>query len=204
MDPIMMVLILLLVVALAVGAALAVRQRRRAQLRERFGPEYNRVVGEGANVRDAEAGLRARVEERETLDLRTLSADERGAYDERWQDVQAEFVDRPDSAIIDADALVGELMHDLGYPVADFERQANLISVDHPEVVAHYRDAHRVFEQTGGDAEVSTEELRKAIVSYRALFAELLHDETNDDKSTSETTTDARTDEPVGSTEVAR
>jgi hypothetical protein len=193
MDPIAVVLIVVLVVALVVGAALAVKARRRAQLRERFGPEYERAVEEGESVQAAEAGLRARVEEREALTIRALSADERASFNQRWLDVQAEFVERPESAIIDADALVGELMRERGYPVADdFERQANLVSVDHPQVVAHYRDAHAVFARTGSDDKASTEDLRQGLVSYRALFAELLEDETE-----TETTDDDRKREAV-------
>jgi hypothetical protein len=178
MDPIAVVLIVLVVVVLIAGAVVAVRARRRAQLRERFGPEYARAVEEGENVQAAEADLRARVEKRDSLTIRTLSAEEREHYNERWLEVQGQFVERPESAIVDADALVSELMHDRGYPVADFEQQANLISVDHPQVVAHYRDAHTVFARSGRDDEVSTEDLRQGLVSYRALFAELLEDET--------------------------
>ena len=193
MNPIAVVLIVALVVVLAAGAVLAVKARRRAQLRERFGPEYERAVEEGESVQAAEAGLRARVEEREALTIRALSADERASFNQRWLDVQAEFVERPESAIIDADALVTELMHERGYPVADdFERQANLVSVDHPQVVANYRDAHAAFARTGTDDEVSTEDLRQGLVSYRALFAELLEDETE-----TETTDDDRKREAV-------
>jgi hypothetical protein len=166
---------------LVVGAVLAVLARRRASLRARFGPEYARAVESAPSVGEAEADLRARVAAHDELEIRALSDDERARYDERWTEVQAEFVDQPDAAISDADALVGELMQDRGYPVADFEHQADLISVDHPQVVVHYRDAHRVFERTGGDDEVSTEDLRQALVAYRALFAELLDKPGNDD-----------------------
>jgi hypothetical protein len=186
MDPIVMVLIVLLVVVVVVGAVLALLARRRARLRARFGPEYARAVETAPSLEEAEADLRARVAEHDRLDIRALSEDERARYDERWVEVQAEFVDQPDAAIADADDLVGQLMHDRGYPVADFEHRADLISVDHPQVVVHYRDAHQVFERTGADDGVSTEDLRQALVSYRALFAELLerpaHDEDADER----------------------
>jgi hypothetical protein len=180
MDPITMVLMVLLVVVVAVAVVLAVLARRRARLRDRFGPEYARTVEAAPSLEEAEADLRARVQEHDALDIRTLSDDERASYDARWRDVQAEFVDEPDSAIADADALVAELMQERGYPMADFEHQAGLISVEHPEVVAHYREAHGVFEKVGDDGEVDTEDLRQALVSYRALFAELL-DESDDE-----------------------
>jgi hypothetical protein len=181
MDPITMVLVVLLVVVLVVGAVLAVLVRRRARLRARFGPEYARAVDSAPSREEAEADLRARVAAHDELEIRALSEDECARYDERWTEVQSEFVDQPGAAIADADALVGQLMQDRGYPVADFEHQADLISVDHPQVVVHYRDAHRVFERAGADGEVSTEDLRQALVSYRALFAELLERPGNDD-----------------------
>jgi hypothetical protein len=67
-------------------------------------------------------------------------------------------------------------MHDRGYPMEKFESNAELVSVDHPEVVEHYRNAHGTFvaAQTGS---ASTEEMRSAFVSYRALFSELLEDD---------------------------
>ncbi len=64
-------------------------------------------------------------------------------------------------------------MQKRGYPVGDFERRAADISVDHPNVVENYRVAQAIAmraERGGAD----TEELRKAVVHYRALFAELL------------------------------
>jgi hypothetical protein len=181
MDAITMVLIVLLVIVLVVGAVLAVLARRRARLRERFGPEYERAVEAAPSLEEAEADLRSRLQEHERLDIRPLTDEEQTEYEERWLDVQAEFVDRPDAAITDADALVAQLMRDRGYPMADFEHQADLISVDHPQVVAHYRDAHGVFTRTGSDEDVSTEDLRQALVSYRALFAELLDRHQDDD-----------------------
>lgn len=179
MDVVSIVLIALLVVAVA-GAALALAgNRRRAQLRTRFGPEYERAVAEGESRQEAEADLRSRLEEHASLDIRELSEAERGAYAEEWRDVQAEFVDRPDEALVDADALVERLMRDRGYPVDDFERQAGLVSVDHPDVVTHYREAHGV-RLRARHGEVATEELRQALVSYRALFAVLLGHEASE------------------------
>jgi hypothetical protein len=180
MDTITIVLIVVLVVAVAAVAVVLAGVRRRAALQQRFGPEYDRVVGDGDNRREAEAELRERMAARNELDIRPLSDGDRESYRRRWDEVQAAFVDRPDSALDEADRLVSALMRDRGYPVDDFERQADLVSVDHPGVVSHYREAHAVHTRVG-DGQVETEDLRQALVSYRSLFAELLDDGSADD-----------------------
>ena len=164
------VLIVVIVVLLAVVAALAYQRQRSTQLREGFGPEYDRAVEEHGDQRAAESELRERRERRRTYDIRPLGATARDRYAERWRATQAQFVDQPASALSDADTLVAEVMRERGYPVEDFEQQAADVSVDHPEVVEHYRKAHAIH--TGSRA--STEELREAMLHYRALFAELL------------------------------
>jgi hypothetical protein len=179
MDAIAIVLIVVLVVVVAAAIVALVSARRRTQLRERFGPEYERAVASDGNRKEAEAELRGRLEAHDKLEIRPLSDDERDSYDRRWRDVQGEFVDTPDTALADADALVERLMRDRGYPVDDFERQADLVSVDHPGVVVHYREAHRVF-AAAKDGSVPTEDMRQALVSYRALFADLLDDRAAD------------------------
>jgi hypothetical protein len=171
--------VVVVIVAVAVAAVALSAARRRTQLRERFGPEYERTVASTEDRKEAEAELRGRLDEHDKLEIRALSDDEREAYGNQWRDVQADFVDRPDAALADADGLVERLMRDRGYPVEDFERQADLVSVDHPGVVAHYREAHGVFTRAA-DGEVSTETARQALVSYRALFAELLGDDAAD------------------------
>ena len=168
--------ILLAVVARVVGGAVVwymLRERRTAQLKEGFGPEYERTVRETGDRRDAEARLTERRERREELDVRPLSPAARDRYAERWRKVQADFVDEPAGAVAEADALVQEVMHERGYPMDDFEAQAELVSVDHADVVHHYREGHDIHERYGrGDA--STEDLRQAMKHYRALFEDLL------------------------------
>jgi hypothetical protein len=62
-----------------------------------------------------------------------------------------------------------------GYPVADFEQRAADVSVDHPGVVEHYRAAHAIATtEAEPDATTTTEDLRQAMVHYRALFEDLL------------------------------
>ena len=164
------VLIVVIVVLLAIVGALAYQRRRSTQLREGFGPEYDRAVEEHGDQRAAESELRERRERRSRFDIRPLGATARDRYAERWRATQAQFVDQPASALKDADTLVAEVMRDRGYPVEDFEQQAADVSVDHPTVVEHYRKAHAIHSRS----RASTEDLREAMLHYRALFAELL------------------------------
>ena len=182
------VLIVVIVVLLAVVAALAYQRQRSTQLREGFGPEYDRAVEEHGDQRAAESELRERRERRRTYDIRPLGATARDRYAERWRMTQAQFVDQPASALADADALLTEVMRERGYPVEDFEQQADDVSVDHPEVVEHYRSAHAIRSQK----RASTEDLRQALVHYRALFTELLEPMSRDED---ETTRSARIEE---------
>jgi hypothetical protein len=169
------VILVIVLIAVVVAALLLMRQRRSQQLQEGFGPEYDRTVEErGGDQRAAEAELRERRQRREEFEVRDLDPDARDRYVERWRGAQRRFVDEPGPAVGEADALVIEVMRDRGYPVADeFEQRAADVSVDHPKVVEHYRAAHGISTRaTAGDA--STEDLRQAMVHFRALFAELL------------------------------
>ena len=165
-------------VVLALAGFLAARAKRRRELRDRFGPEYDHTLEREGSKRKAERDLQERAAERDRLHLRELTAAERDRYRDEWQGLQASFVDRPESAMADADRLVTSLMRDRGYPVDDFDRQADLVSVDHPHVVSHYRTAHEIHDRARS-GRVTTEDQRQAIVHYRALFDELLETETN-------------------------
>jgi hypothetical protein len=163
------------VVVLALIAFALEQRRRRRHLQDRFGPEYERTVEDADSRRRAEKDLQQRTKEHDRLELRPLSEGARKRYGEQWTALQAHFVDRPQVAVVDAEELVTQVMHDRGYPVEDFESQADLVSVDHPDVVENYRRAHSIYaRQTNGTA--STEDLRQAVVCYRALFDELLND----------------------------
>jgi hypothetical protein len=169
--------ILIAVVAFFVvvgGAFLVARERRRRHmLRGRFGPEYERRLESARSRREAERQLAGRVERRDELDIHPLPEAARQRYASQWAELQGRFVDRPVVAVVDADELVAQVMRDRGYPVDDFETQSELISVDHPDVVQNYRTGHAIFTKTT-TGEASTEELRQAVVSYRALFEDLL------------------------------
>jgi hypothetical protein len=149
------------------------QQRRRTQLREQFGPEYDHAVDTYGERGRAEDALSARAERVAALHIRPLSPELSRRYAERWQEVQARFVDDPEHAIGDADRLCSEVMQTRGYPMGDFEQRAADISVDHPTVVEHYRAAHAVaLRADRGDA--ATEDLRQAMVHYRTLFEDLI------------------------------
>jgi hypothetical protein len=159
-------------VVLGVIAA-AMRTRRTHNLKNRFGPEYDRVAADAPTRREAEAELREREQRRDDLDIRPLPTADRDRYRTRWQDVQAEFVDDPTAAVGHADSLIQEVMRARGYPVDDFETRSADLSVDHPNVVENYREAHAIADaHRRGDA--GTEQLRHAIQHYRSLFEELV------------------------------
>ncbi len=171
---IVIIAVIVIVAVAAVGWWYS-RRRRTQHLRERFGPEYDRVVREQGSLRKGEGVLEFRAQKREKLRIVPLSGPVRADFANRWMRVQSRFVDDPKAAVADADQLVTEVMHARGYPMADFDQQAELISVDHPTVVQNYRAAHDIaLRHSRGQA--STEDLRKAMVHYRSLFDELLED----------------------------
>jgi hypothetical protein len=166
----------IVLVALVIWRALAARRTRTLQ--GRFGPEYDRTI-DGADSRSAaEAELAARAERRDELDIRPLAPGARERYVNEWQGVQARFVDDPDGAVRDADRLIQSVMSERGYPMDDFDQRAADISVDHPDVVENYREGHRLSRSAAmGDG--TTEDLRRAMQHYRALFDELLEEGTD-------------------------
>jgi hypothetical protein len=168
------IVVIVVVLLLAAAAAYFYVQRRkkeRAQLRERFGPEYDRTVDETGNRRSAEHRLSDAAARRDKAEVRDLTPAERERFTERWTQAQADFVDDPAGAASSADSLVGQVMRERGYPLDDVDDRGDLVAADHAELAHHYRSAHAI----GGRAhEASTEELRQAFVHYRALFTELL------------------------------
>ena len=152
---------------------MALSRRRSQQLRQRFGPEYDQTLRSEGNVRKAEAVLDARARRVEKLHIRPLAPADATRFDTAWRAVQARFVDDPKGAVTEADRLVGEVMAARGYPLGDFEQQVADISVDHADVVMNYRAAREIALQHAR-GEATTEDLRQAMVHYRALFNDLL------------------------------
>jgi hypothetical protein len=162
------------IVVVAVWIALAVwlsyRKKQTKKLQDRFGAEYGRTVDDLGSRTKAESELKARERRVESLDIAPLSPAEAARFNVSWTALQGRFVDDPRGVVVQADQLVRELMLQRGYPMGDFEHRAADISVDHPSVVQNYRAAQAIALR----GEASTEELRKAVVHYRALFDELL------------------------------
>lgn len=183
------ILIAIAVVVVIALIAMTVRQRRATALRERFGPEYDRAVEAREDRRAAEAELRDREKQRARLDIEPLPEGTRARFAQEWQDVQERFVDQPQEAVVTADRLLYRVMDARGYPVGDFDAQADLVSVDHPEVVEDYRFAHGICERAGTQ-QVSTEDLREALLHYRSLFSELLRADGDQEGVTARRTTD--------------
>lgn len=176
--------LMLVIVGVAIAAAVLVwflQRQRSVHLRERFGPEYERTRAETGDVRRTEAVLAAREKRVEKLHIRALSPAEAARFGEVWRHVQTLFVDDPKGAITEADHLVNEVMTAKGYPMADFDQRSADVSVDHPAVVDHYRAARAIAvrNDSGG---ATTEDLRQAIIHYRALFDDLLEEKRSETK----------------------
>ena len=167
------VLLIAAVIVIAVFAWYLLRERRSKRLRSRFGPEYDDVVRRYGDRPKAEDALASREKRMEKIHIRDLSHDEHDRFAEQWRIVQARFVDDPPGSIHDADQLVCEVMRSRGYPMSDFNRRAEDLSVDHPRVVKNYRLAHEIAE-SHDKGQSSTEDLRQALVYYRDLFDDLL------------------------------
>ncbi|MEU7978106.1 hypothetical protein AB0B63_06200 [Micromonospora sp. NPDC049081] len=173
MSPTQIVLLVLVVLVVAALVAVAVVANRRRALRSRFGPEYDRVVAEQDSRSAAERELRERERRHAELTLTPLSPQDRARYAAAWEELQVRFVDSPAETVGDADELVSQLIADRGYPTGEFTEQVAHLSVEHARTLTHFREAHEIrLRNERGEA--GTEDLRQAVVHYRALFADLL------------------------------
>jgi hypothetical protein len=176
LDPKVIVLAAVVVILIIAGAVwLYVRQRRSttADLRQKFGPEYDRAVLAHGSERKAESNLTEREKRVEKLKIRDLDPIEHERFSRQWKSVQSHFVDSPKGAVAEADDLVSSVMKARGYPISDFDQRSADISVDHPRLVENYRSAHDIALRVGKD-EATTEDLRTAMVHYRSLFEDLM------------------------------
>jgi hypothetical protein len=181
---VVVVLVALMVAIVAVGIVLMWRRQRSQQLQQEFGPEYERAVRDTGDASSAERDLAGRRKRRSQFDVVPLSHEARARYRDEWKQVEVRFVDEPATAVEEADQLVVRIMRERGYPVDDFDQRADDLSVDHPDVVQHYREAHRVAAaQAQGTAD--TEQMRQAVTSYRALIDALLSDQNSERSSSS-------------------
>ena len=157
----------LIVVAIVVASS--ARRRRSNQLRSEFGSEYRHTVAETGSKSRAERELRERKERVRDLEIRPLSAADRDEAEREWKRIEARFIERPTTAVVEADELIAEVMRKRGYPAGDFNQNVAELSVHYPRVTSDYRSAHEVL--TSGKS--STEQLRQALLRYRAIFSEL-------------------------------
>lgn len=172
-DVIWLIAVAVVVVAIAAIAFAAQRMRSR-RLRTHFGPEYDHALEGFGQRRAAERALVDRARRVDKLEIRPLPPLRRDELLAHWQAAQARFVDDPDGAARDAHALLVTVMREQGYPTGRFDEEVELLSVHHPAVVQHYREAHRLADDRGRGRSM-TEDLRQAMIHYRALFDDLLH-----------------------------
>ena len=185
MSTTVVLVVAVVVVVLALLAFVLARQKKRAGLRQKFGPEYDRTVEERGKRRDAERDLEQRAERRKELDVRPLDPRRRDMFATEWRVTQEDFLDRPAEAVRSANALVERVIRERGYPVDDPEQMTRDLSVDHAHVISEYRSARQISEVSERN-EATTEQLRQAMVHYRSLFAELLDDADDNPASRSE------------------
>jgi hypothetical protein len=173
LNPAMLILLAGLVLAIGIAVWMYIQKERTQKLRSKFGPEYDKAIAGHRDRGHAESELQKRAERVAKFNIQPLKAEDRSRYTEDWRREQSRFVDDPRAAVNHADTLVQDVMQRRGYPMGDFDQNASDLSVDHPRVVENYRIAHEIALREGqgvGD----TEDLRKAMVSYRALFEDLL------------------------------
>jgi hypothetical protein len=173
MSPTITIVLIIVVLVIIAAIVYGVQAGRRKKLQNTFGPEYDRVVADTGSRTEAEKELRERERRHAELQLKPLSAEAQAKYSAAWEEVQIQFVDNPSEAVGTADELVTRLIADRGYPTGDYDDQLTNLSVEHANTLQHYRDAHAISERNRG-GEASTEDLRQALVHYRALFADLL------------------------------
>ena len=173
LNPVTLILIVGVVLALGVALWIYMRKQRTEKLRSTFGPEYDKAVGEHRDRGHAESELEKRAKRVARFSIHPLTTEESTKFAKDWLREQSLFVDDPQAAVNHADTLVQNVMQRRGYPVGDFDQNAADLSVDHPRVVENYRVAHEIALRQGRGSG-ATEDLRKAMVSYRVLFEDLL------------------------------
>jgi len=167
------IFIVVVVIVAAAVVAWVMYDARSRRLRQRFGAEYDRLVDELGSRRKAEAELGLRQRRVRDLDIRPLNAAAQARYAQQWAAIQERFVDAPQEAVTQAQRLVMTVMKERGYPTEGDDQVLADLSVEHASVVDHYRAAYGISQRAAGGT-ASTEDLRQAMIHYRALFQELL------------------------------
>lgn len=162
-------------IVVVLATALVRIRRRRSHLKQRFGPEYYRTVS-AEGTAPAEKRLSEVEHEREQLDIHPLSSAARERYLEEWKGAESRFVSDPRDAARAAERIVERALDERGYPRADDtdaeNARAAVVAVDFADVVDRYRHGHAMLERVEGNE--GTENLRKAMLDFRAVLDELL------------------------------
>ena len=154
---------------------MTINKRRSDHLRDRFGDEYDRTLDNAGDRTKAERALEEREERVNALEIRRLTADEHTRFATEWRDVKSVFVDSPVEAILHADRMLANMMKTVGYPMADFDRRYEDLTVNHGDVGRHYREGHAIVDRHNAGS-ASTEDMRQAMKHYEALFDHLVAD----------------------------
>jgi hypothetical protein len=160
----------IIIAAIVVVAAIVVAsaELRRARMRRQFGPEYDRLAQELGSKKKADAELAARQRRVEALNIHELSPDQQASYSGDWTAVQERFVDAPAEAVSAAGTLIWNVMRDRGYPADDRNASMEALTVYHARSLDGYRQTAELRTESA-----TTEELREAMIRYRALFEDL-------------------------------
>ena len=167
------ILIVVIILALAFAAWAYWERQKTLKLRGKYGPEYDRLAEEHGGARRAEGILAEREKRVSKFRIRPLREEERTRMAALWRMIQERFVDDPRAAVSEGDHLINQALAARGYPMAEFEQQAADLSVQYPDVVDNYRQAHRIALEDQRNS-ASTEDLRRAMQYYRNLFEDVL------------------------------
>jgi hypothetical protein len=160
--------IIIAVIVVVAAIVVASAELRRARMRRQFGPEYDRLAQELGSKKKADAELAARQRRVEALNIHELSPDQQASYSGDWTVVQERFVDAPAEAVSAAGTLIWDVMRDRGYPADNRRASMEALTVYHARSLDGYRQTAELRTETA-----TTEELREAMIHYRALFEDL-------------------------------
>ena len=169
MEPWMWVVIAVVVIVIIALVVLLLTRRRSRRLKKQFGPEYDRTVERLDSKDAAHEELQRRAERHDSFELRDLDDAERDRYVQRWRLLQRQFVREPANGLLEADKLLTGLLHDVGYPTDSFDQQVADLSVEHADVTTEYRGGRAVVRDVH-HGRAGTEEIRRALLQYRAVF----------------------------------
>ncbi|HKF50074.1 MAG TPA: hypothetical protein VKB38_22105 [Terracidiphilus sp.] len=167
------IVVLVVILIIAWGVKRQRDRRRTAGLRRRFGTEYDYALSHNRSRRHAEAELANRLRRVEGYRVHALSPTERSRFMADWDAIQTRFVDHPRGAVTEAEEMVNDILQARGYVAGNTEKRAADLSVNHPGMVDTYRRANAINVRAAKN-EASTEDLRTALILYRALFEELV------------------------------